>query len=191
MPLWRYLQAHPRLSVTALALACLLLGLLFGRASVHESVRIETRTVEVEKRVEVEVEKRVYVQAKASSGGVTIRRVIEKSTCAGGSKETTTEDIREGHESHEDVHAEATRQTERIVYLDRTVEKVVQRTSEKPQWRLSALAGVSVPVVLHGGFEGRWWVAGAAAERRVVGPLWLGLWGLSSGQGGVKASWEW
>lgn len=51
-------------------------------------------------------------------------------------------------------------------------------TYTKPSWLVGAMAGVDVP--------GRQTGYGAFAERRVLGPLYLGGYGLSTGQTGVS-----
>lgn len=52
----------------------------------------------------------------------------------------------------------------------------------KPQWRVGALIGLNVGGI-HFDQPMGWGLlsAGAFAERRLVGPFWFGLWGMSTG----------
>lgn len=56
------------------------------------------------------------------------------------------------------------------------------RTAARPTWSLGALVGGSLSLRP---------VWGGYVRRRVVGPLWAGAWGLSSGVAGVSLGIEW
>lgn len=55
-------------------------------------------------------------------------------------------------------------------------------TAYKPQWRVGALVGVNAGGIrLTGPMGWELLSAGAFAERRIAGPFWFGVWGLSTG----------
>lgn len=56
------------------------------------------------------------------------------------------------------------------------VEKSVLQRYAQPDWRVSGLVGWD--------FGRTQLVYGGAVERRIIGPVWLGVWGLSSGAAG-------
>ena len=56
-------------------------------------------------------------------------------------------------------------------------------TNDKPQWKVAAMTGLnihSLSVPVYGG----------QVERRIIGPISAGIWGLNNGTGGVQLSLE-
>lgn len=171
-PALAFLRAHWRPFAAGGAIA---LAFLFGRASapartverVQEKVVYQDRAVVIHEAAEVHVQEHVVYRDRTvikRVDGTVVQRDIERTDTGTSS-------------------ARATAQTEeRTVYRDREVvrEKVVE---SRLDWAVHALVGTPIslkplglgPVVY-----------GAAVERRVLGPISVGAWGLSSGQGGVS-----
>ena len=153
---------------------------------VIEKVRVET----VEKQVVV-VQERVRVE----------KVVVESETQKIHREESTTvhpNGLTETHKT-EDIGIATVINSHDIQYVDRvveketvkTVEKVVEKEkiveAQKPQWRAGPMVGYDL---------GRWSQPGLAlsygamVERRVLGPVSIGVWGLSSAVAGVTATIE-
>lgn len=163
----------------AVALALALTGLAafaIGRYTaadpdVHEVERVvyRDRVVEVIKTVTVKqaAETRVVYRdrVRAPDGTVHEREVERTDTRATETAATDTSRV----EAHD-----ATRETARTV------------TSAKPNWRVGVLAGAQMrfdPLSLSPAL-------GAHVERRILGPVWLGVWGLHAGTAGLSLSVE-
>lgn len=148
-----------------------------GKYSTPASVKEVIKTVEVEKVVEVEkevikvVDRIVYVQKQNND----VRTETTTKVAPDGSSTTTTvvvDKTKTDTASSRETDTVAVK--EKIVYVDR--EKVVESTkivtNSKPQWKLSLraeggalLAQPIVPIVS----------LGVQAERRIVGPFFMGL----------------
>ena len=81
------------------------------------------------------------------------------------------------------VHREEQEARVEIVEVMRIEERRVEVTTPAPDWRASALVGLEV--------RGGELVYGAQLERRILGPISVGAWGLSSGAAGVSAGFAW
>lgn len=172
-----FVRAHWRKLAVA---AAVLTAFAFGRASSPEpSVQVEERIV-YRDRVVVQ-EKRVEVQVKAEQQ---TKRVVVYRDRVVAPDGTRTEREVETSVTDSEARTVATKQAERVVTRDvvREVERRVEVTQPLPQWRVGALAGFDIP-----GWRPAY---GAHAERRIAGPLSLGVWGLHTGQGGVSLSLE-
>lgn len=160
----------------------------------REKVRIEK--VEVEKQVVVVQEKikveRIYLAE-------TSKRIHREETCKtypdGTVESKKTEDINVDKIIREQdvkfVDKVVEKMTEKINYVDRIVEKekIVER--ERPNWRLGVMAGYDVGYLTSD--PGAGLVFGGIAERRILGPVSVGLWGTSAkpyGTYGVMVSLE-
>lgn len=183
------LQAHWRKLAVCLAVA---LAYAFGRHGVPERVvvteHVQVQTVEkqvvvVQERVRVE---RVEVAQAARAihreqtttrqpNGAVQTRVVEdeRAEASRGSVEIAKADTQ--------ARAESTRTEKEDAQAIRTVE------TARPAWRVHALVGVRLSDVLGGKVAPAY---GAALERRVLGPLSVGAWGLSNGSAGLSASLE-
>ena len=189
----------PIAGVTAVVLLPVV-GYAFGRYAVPEKVvvqeRVEVVEVEVEKVVVVEkvVEKKVYQEAEKSR----IRREETTRTLADGTTETKkTEDIGVDRvvKDTQIEYVDRVVEKEVVKYVDRVVEKEVQVESERPAWRISPMVGVSVPGTIQTIGDGtidvtKIGVVGLKLDRRIVGPVTVGAWGLSSGQAGLSIGLE-
>lgn len=197
--IYELLAKHKKeVAITCGGLALLSVGYAFGRYVVPEKVVIQEKVkiVEVEKQVVVEKEKIVTRLVKDESKKERIHREEKKVKRPDGTEETTkTEDI--GVDTV--VHDTKTEYVDRIVekevikYVDREVEKKVEVTRPLPDWRFSVLAGVNgnqLPGLVYGSsFDPMTYLSfGASIERRIVGPVHAGAWGLSTGQGGLSIS---
>jgi hypothetical protein len=80
--------------------------------------------------------------------------------------------------------------------VDRIIEKeVLVEKLRRPDWRVSALVGLNVPNLgqvteLSVGGVLPALALGASVDRRIIGPVSAGVWGLSSGQFGLGVSFE-
>lgn len=85
-------------------------------------------------------------------------------------------------------------EVEKQVVVVQTVEKVTEKIREPvlKNWRVSPMVGVGFDI--KGGPQYNGVVYGAEAERRILGPIWLGVWGVGNtqigGVAGIKASIE-
>lgn len=187
------LKKHwPKLAgVIVVALLCLA-SFSFGRAMVPPAeVKIVEKvvTVEVEKLVEKLVEKKVLV-ADTSQKVRRVERVIERPD---GTKETVrTEDV----DSDTSTKVVEDKATERVVEKIMTIEKekLVEVSKPAPDWRVAPLVGVNIPELpslLTGPYDPlRHTTFGVAVERRILGPVALSAFGLTSGQVGLGVSFE-
>ena len=172
----------------------LLCGLSFalGRFNQEETVRVEERVVEkvVEKIVEVEVEK--IVEKKVFVDNTKTRTKVVVVEAPDGTKTSTTDVAVDT-----DVKNESEKAEERVVYVDREkiveveVEKKVETSQTLPDWRIGALVGAnpldmwSKQAVVFGDLA-----LGAEVQRRIVGPVYGGVWGTTQGAVGVSVGLE-
>ena len=151
--------------------ALLALGLAFasGRFSKREVVRVETRvqTIEVEKRVEV---------AKAVVHHVTIAHRTEHvvSRPDGTSEVTTTVDSRD----QELLAADVAMAAEAARLNDVATSKVVEASA--PDWMIGGVIGLNKDGLAYG----------AHAQRRILGPVFLGAWGTTRKEAGLSVAVE-
>jgi hypothetical protein len=183
------------LAIVALALASG--GFALGRFGTAEKVvyRDVEKKVEVEKVVEKIVEKVVEKKVFVDNSKTRVRReevVVKALDGTETTKKTEVIDVAT------DIKDTAEKQEVKTVYVDREkkveVEKkvFVEKMKPSPDWEVSLLAGVSVPSIPDiANFDIKSDFAfGAQIERRIVGPVSLGVWGLNTGVGGVSLSLE-
>lgn len=164
------------------------IGYFAGWATKPNNVRIEEKLKVVEVTKEVVVEKEVVKLVKDTNIKEKYHRESLETKLPDGTytkKETEDRNI--------DTVVKETEEKVRVVEVTKevVVEKEVERIVEaqKAQWRASPLIGTNVAFLPKPNIGGFVW--GAEVERRILGPFWLGVWGLSSGQVGVKVSGEW
>lgn len=165
-----------------------LLGVLIGRFTAH--ARVETvEKVRVDEKV---VFKDRIVDAKASSDdtskvqAVRTVTVVKTRWLPGGvvEKEATTTAAKDTAAT-EAKRATTNVTTERAVDSQR-IQDVYRTTivDNRPNWSVSLMPGVQFAgekaITLYG--PG---VLGASVERRILGPIWMGVWGSTSGAAGV------
>ncbi|CAB4127303.1 hypothetical protein UFOVP75_129 [uncultured Caudovirales phage] len=196
-----FLKDHWRV-FAALGLAALLLfgGYAFGRYATPPNVVIHetVKTVEVEKQVVVEKEKIVYQKVHDTDQKKNVHVEVVEIKHPDGTVEThKTADDKTGTVSHEAAVQYVDRIVEKEVvkYVDREIEKKVEVSSPKPDWRVAPLIGVNGPSAL-GILGGKPFNAlqdlslGVEVERRIIGPVSVGAWAVSSGQGGLSVAVE-
>lgn len=152
-------------------LVLLLVGAGLGRYASPAKVEIKTETVEVEKIVE----KKVYVEdAKKKKANKRQTHTIE-TTKPDGTKTKETFDLDESTtfvETHEGETTELNKEHEAVNKSDKTV-------TNETKWQINALAGADIPRAVI--------VYGAQVEYRVLGPIFVGGFGLTSGVLGVSS----
>jgi hypothetical protein len=166
-----FLRAH---WAPAAAGALVVLAFVWGRHSA--SGKVETRMVEhtsyVDRVVKVQEAAEVHVQEHVVFRDRTVIKRVD------------------GSEEHRDIERTDTGDTtaratvtaeDRVVFRDREVVRE-KRVDAPLNWHVSALvgAGVSLKPLGLGPL-----VYGASVERRVLGPVFVGVWGLSSAAGGI------
>ena len=135
--------------------------------------RIEYQDRVVEKIVEVRVKDtavvthRVVVTVSRPDG--TVEKTEVEDTAAVTNEKTATDHART--EDHAGV-----------------IEHIKIETAILPDWRVSAKVGVSLGDLSFSALPPL--VYGGAVERRIVGPLWGGAWGLSNGTVGISLTFE-
>jgi hypothetical protein len=161
------------------ALAALVAGFLTGRYSrspqvvTKDVVRVETRDVvktqvvhDVQTVHDVEIKLRTVTRWQTSPGGVTT--VVQEVA-----RDTQAETKRATH-----VDAKQDRDTQQTVVELHTADA-------RPSWSVAVLPGIQFAgaraVDLYGPA-----VVGVAIERRILGPVWLGAWGSTSGAAGLS-----
>lgn len=160
-----------------IGLAALVCSFVLGYlAAPKAAARVEERVVEVEKVVEKRVEVKVAAEAKrvvvyrervVQPDGTRVEREIERA-------DTVTK-----------VEVKMNTETKRDTKRD--VERV---EVARPDWRVGVLAGVDARQVSLVPLSPGPLVFGGIVERRLVGPVSVGAWGLSSATFGVSVSVE-
>lgn len=133
---------------------------------VQHDVQTQTRTVTVTK----------WAKAPDGTPVVTQETHQEAATEAHGARQAETKATTAAeHEAHQVV----------------TETRTVTVEAARPSWAVTALAGASLgsPPHLVPGLPAPL-VVGAQLERRILGPLSVGLWATSAGAGGVSARFE-
>lgn len=177
--------------LAAVALFCG--GYAFGQfaqpAKVITKEKVVTKEVEkvvyqdrvVEKKVYVYVEKKKEhtetVTEKRPDGTVITKEVTDTHTDSNTSENT-------------DKTEEKVVYKDRVVYQEKIVEKI--REARKLDWRVGAGVGVSIPYYLQGTEIGVPMLRGAViqveVDRRIIGPVFVGLFGNSQGTVGLNIS---
>ena len=161
------------LACAACAAAGIALGLYLRRAP-------EVREVERVHLVEVAMAHEEWVTRREveTTTAMTRRTVRETTTLPTGARHEREEIVEHtGTQARETTEASGSRVEVRTVELERVVER---RVETMPDWRAAALVGWD------GGL-----VYGAAVERRIVGPLAVGVWGHTGGAVGIVGSYAW
>jgi hypothetical protein len=168
-------------------------GGLFGRFVLPE------RVVEKEKEVKVQVESE---EAKEKIRELTAEVEHYRSNVHREETEVTHPDGTIERKKTETIVVEKTKEVEVIKLVDREVKvevvKYVEREKEKtvetakPQWRVGLLVGTDL-TKLSVQPTAPWinpLLVGGHVERRIIGPVFVGVWGLSSGAGGISVAVE-
>lgn len=135
------------------------------------STEIDTSTVGFSRHVDIQVTRasaattRVVTRWVPSPAGPVVERVEETAQNA-----------------LEERHAASEEQSVRIEYREKLVEHTRTVETARSQWRAGALVSTGLD-----------WqrVYGAAIERRIAGPLWLGIEGRTDRTAAIRAALEW
>lgn len=164
-------------------LAMLVIGVGIGWWAKPDVVRIEEKikTIEIEKQVVVTQEKVRVEVVKVKDVQVVERWHREKTEEKRPDGTVITKEVEDRNIDSKMVEKENNVQV-KVVEVEKQViverEKQVERKIEPvlPQWHLGVLAGVAprfdVPTETSA-------IVGVEAERRIVGPIWLGAWGMT------------
>lgn len=181
---------------TIIAVGVVLLALLLGYgggryaqpAKVVEKEKIVTKVetkIEYQDRVVTKIEY-VKVQEKHQHVETTTTKKPD------GEVVTTT---KTDTDTDTNVHKDTDKVEEKVVYKDRIVQQVVEKEKlvlRQPDWRLAAGVGVSIPHYLNQPDVGisipYGLVVQAEADRRIIGPVWLGVFGNTQGTAGLMLS---
>lgn len=168
-------------------------GYAFGRyaqpAKVVEKTRVETKTVTQTVYQDKIIDHIVYVKEKKEDKHTTT--TTTKTPDGTVVTKTETED-KIDTSAKIDHTKDENKVVTQIVYQDKIVEKLKLVESKKLDWRLAAGAGVSIPTFLGKQQIGIPGLSGAViqveVDRRIIGPVFLGLWGNSQGTTGLSLS---
>jgi len=176
-------------------IACILAVILafsFGRWSVRES----THEIVIDNSMAVEADRSVRYM-------VVYRNLTTETETDQKTSKTTIEIIKpdgtqikiekDENESHtREKVAETEQKTDaeidtkvKIEYQQQIVEKEKIVPVDK-DWRLSLRGGVVLPEIT----SGKPWVVGAEVDRRILGPISMGLWADTRGAGGVAVTFD-
>jgi hypothetical protein len=199
-----------------LLVAALVTSYAFGRYAVPEKlVEVEkVKFVEVEKERVIEridsaklqelIEQNRRFWEQLTELKKSIRREEYRVEHPSGMVETRkTEDIniekvvRESEIKYVDreVRVVEVRVEEKLVEVEKVVEKEVFREklvlAGKPQWKITPMVGVNIrDIQIAQGLTTGPLTYGGMVERRIIGPVFAGVWGLSSGQAGIAVTVE-
>jgi len=148
-----------------------------------ESLRVEMQKVR-ETQV-VEKYHREELETKLADGTYTKKVTVDKNIDSHSKETETRVEVKV-------VEVEKRVETIKTVTVDRIVEKEKIVTPDQKQWHVGVIAGLTpqflpAPTVQN-------WVVGGEVERRIIGPVFLGLWGAGTttgqGMGGLKVGFE-
>lgn len=171
-----------RIAHAALVLLVALIGVSIGRYTaptrIEERERVVTKTVEVAAKQKDESR----VEAESTSERTATRWTVHEVHHRDGTMERTAS-AETGRSSETAARtAEAKRETE-VRYVDKFIDresiKIVE--AKAATWSIGARAGVL------GGSRA---VYGAEASRRIIGPLWAGIYATTAKEAGVAIRWE-
>lgn len=181
---------------TIIAIAAVLLALILGYGGGRYAQ--PAKVVEKEKIVTQIQEKLVYQDR------VVVQKVLVEVEKKHEHVETTTTKKPDGEvvtttktdtNTDETTKENETKTEEKVVYKDRIVQQVVEKEKlvlRQPDWRIAAGVGVSIPHYLGQQDVGvpipYGLVIQAEADRRIIGPVWLGVFGNTQGTAGLMLS---
>lgn len=175
------------LAVIVVVVACAT-AFYAGRTSAPVTVeeKIVDRVVEVEK-IRWETRTKLVLVKDTERARDTKIVIVESPD---GSKRTEIHETeRESIKERTDLNQKEVVYQDRIVFQDRTVEKLVE--ADRPNWRIGVLAGVDASMVdFRNPVADQPWKVGAEVQRRIIGPVQGGVWGFTDGSVGLSLSWE-
>lgn len=192
-------------------LVLLLGGIGIGWGVKPDVVKIEEREKIVEKQVTTESQKALmtaFENLRVEMEKVRETQVVEKyhreeleTRLADGTytKKVTVDKNIDSHtkETETKVEVKVVEVEKRVEvikteYVDRIVEKEKIVTPVLAQWHVGVIGGLTPQLLPTPGVQN--WVVGGEVERRIVGPVFLGIWGAGTttgqGMGGLKVGFE-
>jgi hypothetical protein len=143
----------------------------------HEVTRVETVT-----KVDTQAQERVK-ELTAQLDTLQRHTHTEKTVKPDGTKTTVTDTtVDRSVDTHKDTTADAEQKQTSQTSTVREVTKTVEVSRARPDWRVGALVGFDI--------NSKAFSYGATVERRILGPLSVGAWGLSNGVGGISLTLE-
>jgi hypothetical protein len=186
---------RPWLWAVVAALLLLLLGYGAGRYATPAKV-VEKEVVKTQLQDKIVYKDRIVTQkvlvevAKRDTHTVTATTKKPDGTVT----TTVTRDDHVDEHKKDDTNTTETASKVETKVITQTVEKL-KIVQSQASWRVSAGVGVSVPHFLGQGDVGIPGMQGAVvtvgADRRIVGPLWLGVWGTTQGAVGADLAMSW
>lgn len=193
------------------ALVLLLVGIGIGWGVKPDVVKIEEREKIVEKQVTTEAQKELmtaFENLRVELQKVRETQVTEKyhreeleTRLADGTytKKVTVDKNIDSHTKETEtkvevkvVEVEKVVEKERVVLVDKEVVKEKIVTPQLAQWHVGVIGGLTPQFLPTVGVQN--WVIGGEVERRIVGPVFLGIWGAGTttgqGMGGLKVGFE-
>jgi hypothetical protein len=173
--LLEFAKAHWRIIAV---IVILILAFLGGRYTTPTKVVETERIVYQEKIVEKIVEKKVEVAAKT--------KVVYRTTTITKEGETKIVEVEKTEKKTEKKTDSETNKDKEIVKED-TRTKLTEYA--RPQWKVGALVGYDFSPVKPLDFA-HGLTLGAHVERRLAGPIWVGVWAFHTGAVGASLSVE-
>lgn len=149
-----------RLQIAVVALGVLSAGILLGRLTAPVQVEIQEREV---------VKRQVITVTAVRTHQAVATRTVEREVRVPGGTVTIERVIEAKAETHVEENSRGEEKTD--------ARREVAVSPVLPQWRVSGLVGTGLPLVP---------IYGAHVERRILGPVSVGAWALSSGVGGLS-----
>ena len=167
-----------------------LIGAAIGRSTVKPRVETIEKTKTVEKLVvDTEATQEVAslrIQLEVAQRNVRTERVVVERP---GGIRTIHEVIQSQENVRRSEQAKVETKTVEVVRVQKEVvtARVVETKLQRADWRVAVMGGVDAPAALRLEVKP---LVGALVERRILGPFSVGIWGLSSGVGGVAVGVE-
>lgn len=163
-------------------IVAMVLSYLGGRYSGPEKIKTITETIiKIEEKI---VEKKIYIKQKQQKKHV--EKVIETVKKADGTVVTTTKII-----TDTDTKTNVSLNETKDVTLNATKEdkKIIIVENAKPQWRVSGKVGVDFSKIsLLNVPTANDLTYGIGVERRIIGTVYVGAWGMTNKSGGLSIS---
>jgi hypothetical protein len=179
-------------------LAFLLVGVGVGwKMKPTQVERVETVKVQVVEKEVVVIQEKVRVEIVKVKDSQTIERIHKEEKTVTSPDGTVVATKTEDHNIDSIIHEKENSTEVKVVEVEKQVVVVKTETKEVKitpvlaQWHIGILGGVDPSLVP---FKTNGYLVGGEVERRIVGPIWGGIWGMGStegrGMGGIKVSLE-
>lgn len=177
--------------LAAAGIAAMLIGYAGGRATAPTKVVEKIKTVEKTIEVAAKTKDETSVTTREADVRTVTRWKIRRVERPDGTVESTaTSDLRTDSKTR--GRDEETKRETEIRYVDRVVtqETVKVVEADRPMWAVEARIGSTYGRLTqeppgYGSF-----VYGGAVERRIIGPVWAGVYASSAGEVGLIGRWE-